>query len=762
MSIDASTFVILLISALAYLGLFAIIFRRDEAWGAERWAAALTVWSALESGVFALSATHTRFLGVAPAVWQILASAGALFLLGLITFRFLEIERPLRRLIALPVAAVLLLWIDNFNAGQPLFNYNWRNAALHNGGWSAVAAIGLWAVFGLALIGQTLYSISESRFPLQANRRMWWLIAIPIMLGGEAAALWGTPLVSAIGQAVRLAGVVIITYVVITLKLIDIRGIARSIIGDGLVISFTIVMSLLAVALSVVAFTQLPSPRGLIVTLGIVVALAVIYQRLREWLMKLVQKLVLATGYDTGQLAAAFSKQIANILDIGELAIITGITLNQSVQPKHLGLLLLSPNEEHTQIDVAIGAGRLPTTPAQFAADSLLLKTFATRRHPLSQYDIDYNPQFRLVHPVERAWLRELAVDMYVPIYDGMALSAILAVGARLNGDPYRNADLKLLSAIADQASVALKNARLVTNLRALNERMVSLNEEMSLLNNALATSNERLRRLDEVKTDFINIASHELRTPLTTMRGYTDFLRELGPDGQLPPAELQSIIHQLTRACDRLEEVVSQMLDVSQIDVEAMQLNFTGTSIEATLKLVTDPFLPSLNERHQTLSVETASGLPIIQADFQRLVQALRHLVANAIKFTPDGGQISIFANHLPANADLQRPEAVEIVVADTGTGIDPEHHELIFEKFFRVGKVGLHSTGNTKFMGAGPGLGLTIARGVVRSHGGHIWVESPGYDNEHFPGSQFHIILPVVQTPFITPVPSKSQLST
>jgi signal transduction histidine kinase len=88
-----------------------------------------------------------------------------------------------------------------------------------------------------------------------------------------------------------------------------------------------------------------------------------------------------------------------------------------------------------------------------------------------------------------------------------------------------------------------------------------------------------------------------------------------------------------------------------------------------------------------------------------------------------------------------------VEIVVSDTGIGIDPRYHELIFVKFYQTGELALHSTGKTKFKGGGPGLGLAIARGVVEAHQGRIWVESSGHDEENCPGSKFTVVLPVRQ---------------
>jgi signal transduction histidine kinase len=173
------------------------------------------------------------------------------------------------------------------------------------------------------------------------------------------------------------------------------------------------------------------------------------------------------------------------------------------------------------------------------------------------------------------------------------------------------------------------------------------------------------------------------------------------------------------------------------------MDLRFAQTTAENVLRLSIEPLTENIKQRKLTLVARGLRGLPPIEADMQRLVQAFRNIVTNAIKYTPDGGRIDIIAN-LQQGAQTGKDEIL-IAIKDTGIGIDPKNHELIFEKFFRVSDPGLHSTGATKFMGAGPGLGLTIARGVIQGHGGRIWVESPGYDSEKLPGSTFYIILPV-----------------
>jgi len=111
--------------------------------------------------------------------------------------------------------------------------------------------------------------------------------------------------------------------------------------------------------------------------------------------------------------------------------------------------------------------------------------------------------------------------------------------------------------------------------------------------------------------------------------------------------------------------------------------------------------------------------------------------VVVNAIKFTPDEGTITIDGRVLPG--------FIETTISDTGIGISVEDQATIFEKFEQVGEISLHSSGKTKFKGGGPGLGLAIARGIIDAHGGAIWVESPGFDEEKCPGSTFHILLPL-----------------
>lgn len=249
------------------------------------------------------------------------------------------------------------------------------------------------------------------------------------------------------------------------------------------------------------------------------------------------------------------------------------------------------------------------------------------------------------------------------------------------------------------------------------------------------------LERLDKSKSDFIAIAAHELKTPLTLIEGYAAMLKEYltEEDHQDQTSVLLDGIYAGTR---RLREIVNDMIDVSKIDNNLLSLRFQPLWLNKLLKFVSDEFAQPVKERGQVLAIHPFPGSDEMTfGDEERLYQALRNVISNAIKYTPDGGSISVDGRRLPG--------FIEVTVTDSGIGIKPEDQVNIFEKFGRLGSASLHSSGKTKFKGGGPGLGLPITKGIIEAHGGAIWVESGGYDEVKFPGTSFHILLPIRKEP-------------
>lgn len=255
-----------------------------------------------------------------------------------------------------------------------------------------------------------------------------------------------------------------------------------------------------------------------------------------------------------------------------------------------------------------------------------------------------------------------------------------------------------------------------------------------------LQKTNKVLRQLDRNKLEFIQVAAHELRTPLTVLLGYVKILRSL--IDLKTNASLGGVLEGILKGTDRIHEIVNMMLDVTRIDADTLKVAYVPVPLKRLVNDLVHDLQPVAEIRRLDIKVMHAEEELNILGDPTLIQKALYQLLVNAIKYTPDGGSVSVSTRQV--KAENEAPE-VQIEVHDTGIGLDEEHHELVFEKFYQVGSVALHSSGRTSFKGGGPGLGLAIVRGVARAHGGKAWVESRGHDETTFPGSSFFLQLPV-----------------
>jgi signal transduction histidine kinase len=193
-------------------------------------------------------------------------------------------------------------------------------------------------------------------------------------------------------------------------------------------------------------------------------------------------------------------------------------------------------------------------------------------------------------------------------------------------------------------------------------------------------------------------------------------------------------------------------MLDVARIESGTLKLHLGPISLKDVITAVVRKLKPFAEEREQEIVVPDLSGMPAVSGDADKLLQVFMNLIGNSIKYTPDGGRLSLSVRVIEAGEVIAphvrsagRGEFVEVIVEDTGVGIAEEDQERIFKRFYEVKDPSLHSTSKTSFMGGGLGLGLPTARGIVEAHGGWLWADSEGYDEENCPGSRFHVLLPV-----------------
>lgn len=372
-------------------------------------------------------------------------------------------------------------------------------------------------------------------------------------------------------------------------------------------------------------------------------------------------------------------------------------------------------------------------------ADDIFMLIYNSKQ-PLAIPDVTQHPSWTQMEtlPSARAWLG-------IPFIRDETVTGMLSL-AREAAQPYTKEEIELATTFASQASVALENARLFNRTKRFNEQ---LEYEVQQRTVALTEAYDQLERLDRAKSDFIGVASHELRTPLTILRGYSDMLRH---DPTIKASDYyRQLVEGIHSGAARMHEIVNDMLDVVKIDSRELNIVAEPLDMRSVIQSTILKLEQAMVERKITVSLDELPVLPHVEADIEAARKVFYHLMMNAIKYTPDGGKIFISGKTL--EPDEAKPyigkseEAIQLTITDTGIGIDPKFHDLIFTKFYQTGEVALHSSGKTKFKGGGPGLGLAIVRGIVIAHHGSIWVESPGYDEKNYPGSSFHLVFPLHQ---------------
>jgi signal transduction histidine kinase/CheY-like chemotaxis protein len=252
-----------------------------------------------------------------------------------------------------------------------------------------------------------------------------------------------------------------------------------------------------------------------------------------------------------------------------------------------------------------------------------------------------------------------------------------------------------------------------------------------------LKETNERLVDSDRHKSVFLASMSHELRTPLNAILGFSELLID-SPDGEYPVATRTRFLQQIHASGKHLLGLINDILDLSKIEAGQMELRLQLVSVTEIVAQVASTIEPLAAQKQIKIqSGEMKAG--DITADSGKLKQMLLNLVANAVKFTPDGGEVTITASRLETT--------VEIAVADNGIGIAPKDHARVFQGFQQVDS-------GVERQQAGTGLGLHLTRRFAALHGGDVLI-----DSQLGKGSVFTIILPIhAASPVISPAPQRA----
>ncbi len=285
------------------------------------------------------------------------------------------------------------------------------------------------------------------------------------------------------------------------------------------------------------------------------------------------------------------------------------------------------------------------------------------------------------------------------------------------------------------------------------NERMM----EALILNNQSAVchleeqirelkrANQELRELDKMKSRFISLVSHELRTPLSPIVGYLSFL--LGNTSNFTERE-NRILNIIFKNSKRLERLLNNLFTLNLLERDETFLSCENVKFKTLISGLMEDFHLVFEKRNLQCEFICENEIPEIYCDEAKIEQVFFALLENATKYTNDNGKISIYLNYPSRNIlkkyDLSPNDYVEVIFEDNGIGIPENQLNAIFEKFVELSDIDRHHTSNEDFLGCGPGIGLSLCKGIVKEHKGFIWAEN----RRSHKGSRFYVILPLEMT--------------
>jgi signal transduction histidine kinase len=371
-------------------------------------------------------------------------------------------------------------------------------------------------------------------------------------------------------------------------------------------------------------------------------------------------------------------------------------------------------------------SGRDPHNRAEISRT--IVEQVLSVRQPVLSHNAMEDPRFAGRESVQLSNLRSVIA---VPLATQGRLLGLIYLDNRAQAGLFTERELAILSAFANQASVAIENARLYQNLRRSLEERLRLQEELHKQEVERLTLEEASR----LKSDFVGIVAHELRNPLTAIRGYTQTLLQ-DVEFTLPKETVHEFYETIEADTDRLLDMIDELLDISRLE-SGRPLHPALTDVELA------PLIERLARRtrlqkgftsRHRLRTEMSPDLPAtIVADENKLNQILSNLLTNAVKYSPEGGEVVL-------RAAPDGPNHVRIEVQDPGIGLSEDQIARLFNRYERIERPEIENI-------PGTGLGLFLVKHLVDMHGGEIACSSePGK------GSLFTVRLPVAGSPTIS----------
>lgn len=511
-----------------------------------------------------------------------------------------------------------------------------------------------------------------------------------------------------LGQVLTTFWVGGISYAIVKHRLMDIRLVVARTIAYSLlilIIGVSYVGSTFLISAFILGIPAVQNQLLLYTVLTIIVAFS--FDRLKKILENLTDKIFYKGHYDSNKLLADFAHIMSTDIQLQSLASrILQVLISETKISKGAFVLIenkslygIVDKEFHINgFDFFNDFSPYLSTKGKVIYDDLEESSF---KEVLRKYNIEY---FQTLEVKE-------------------GIVGVVILGGKFSGETYNDQDIKLLDILVPEVAIAIQNAQSFDQIRKFN---ITLTQEVEKATRDLKVANLKLQQLDKLKDDFVSMASHELRTPMTAIRSYV--WMALHKSDMPLTQKMQKYLYRTLISTERLINLVNDMLNISRIESGRVQITPKLLDLQQLSQEVLLEVDIKAREKNVKVQMTPDANLPKAFADPDKIHQVMLNLLGNSLKFTPEGGSITI--------SFFSDGTQVDTVIKDTGVGISKEEQSQLFTKFGR-----LESSYQASAASGGTGLGLYICKSLVEMMKGKIWVSSEGSGK----GTTFIFALPL-----------------
>ncbi|HUC96114.1 MAG TPA: ATP-binding protein [Candidatus Saccharimonadales bacterium] len=574
-------------------------------------------------------------------------------------------------------------------------------------------------LFAVLVVSAILYTCLRRYSGLtkpDKNKVKLFFLGIIIFIAAEAVSVAILPIFhldrfSYFGDYSILIFFALTTYAIIKQHLFDIRlALVRS-------ATYTLVLATLAGIYVVVAFVlsavfnrSMSSPEQTISGIAISLLLAFAFQPLRRFFDRITNRVFYKDNYNTDDFFAKLNKTLSTTTDLRGLLERVAYEIGTTLKAEQAFFFIFTNPEGHYVSTGTEGHKLLPKH------DAVLFEQKTQGRAAVFEASM-----FEDNDPVKRMMISH-RIELVLPLIQDEAVIGYLCLGDHKTSG-YTNRDIKALNTISDELVIAVQNALAVHEIRELN---ASLQQKIANATKELRSSNAVLRRLDEIKDEFIGMASHQLRTPLTSVKGYISMVIE-GDAGKITPSQKQ-LLDQAFMSSENMVHLINDFLNVSRIQSGKFVIDKTPVDLSVLVDEEMNGLRPNATARGMKLVYKKPRAFPIVEVDEGKMRQVVMNFADNAIYYSHENSSIIV-------SLGVEGSEIV-FTVKDTGIGVPKSEKDKLFAKFYRAANAKIQRPDGT-------GVGIYLAKKVIDAHGGTII-----FDSVEGKGSTFGFRLPIRKT--------------